>query len=333
MRLLTASSIALLLASCASGEKPPTIAYDDTTATQAQLAAEPPKPVQIVEVPKPLPLPGQLKPMPHAVSHEPDHTPPSARIGAANKAARVEPEKDGFIDAIQVWPYHPGALYQLYTAMGEVTDIALEPGEELSGDPAGGDTERWEVGSAESGSGATKQVHILIKPKRSDLSANLIITTNRRTYHIELHSTPPAGARPATYMAAVSWDYPLDIKWKLDRQNAEATDKAAAVIDQQIDLQHMHHRYRITGDAVPWRPVDVFDDEHKVYIQMPPGLAQGDAPPLFIIGPKGDGELVNYRVRGNWYIVDRLFGAAELRLGTDPKQIVRISRTDGIASN
>jgi type IV secretion system protein TrbG len=167
MRLLAISCFALLLAGCAGGEKPPTIAYDDTTATPAQL-----------------------------------------------------------------WPYHPGALYQLYTAMGEVTDIALEPGEELSGDPAGGDTERWEVGSAESGSGAMKQVHILIKPKRPDLSANLVITTNRRTYHIELHSTPPSGAKPVTYMAAVSWDYPLDLKWKLDRRNAEATDKAAAVVDQ-----------------------------------------------------------------------------------------------------
>ncbi len=233
---------------------------------------------------------------------------------------------------MQIWPYHPGALYQLYAAMGEVTDIALEPGEELSGDPAGGDTERWEIGSAVSGAGAARQVHLLVKPKRPDLSANLVITTNRRTYHLELHSTAQVGTKPVTYMAAVSWDYPLDLKWQLDRQNAQATDQANAVVSDQIDLQHMHHRYAITGDKVPWRPVDVWDDEHKVYIQMPPGLAQGDAPPLFIIGPKGDGELVNYRVHGTWYIVDRLFGAAELRLGSDPQQTVRISRTDGVAS-
>jgi type IV secretion system protein VirB9 len=327
---VAASAFVLLLAACSSLQKPPVIVYD--TPTPAHVESDPPKPVQIVEVPQPLPLPGQLKPRPSSTPEPSDHRPPAERIAAANSAARIEPNRNGFIDAVQVWPYHPGALYQLYAAMGEVSDITLEPGEELSGDPAGGDTERWEVGSAVSGAGASRQVHLLIKPKRPDLSANLVITTNRRTYHLELHSTAQATSKPATYMAAVSWDYPLDLKWKLDQQNAQATDQAAASVDEQIDLQHMHHRYKITGDSVPWHPVDVWDDEHKVYIQMPPGLAQGDAPPLFIIGPKGDGELVNYRVRGNWYVVDRLFGAAELRLGSNPQQTVRISRTDGIAS-
>lgn len=330
MRAPAASGLALLLAACAAPQKPPVIAYD--TPVPAHLEPEPAKPVQIIEVPQPLPLPGQLKPAPSATTTPVDRRTPAERIAAANKAARIEPDRNGFIDAIQTWPYDPGALYEIYAAMGEVTDIALEPGEELSGDPAGGDTERWEVGSAVSGSGATRQVHLLIKPKRPDLSANLVITTNRRTYHLELHSMADSGTKPATYMAAVSWDYPLDLVWTLDRQNAHATDQADAVVDDRIDLQHMHHRYAITGDTVPWRPIDVWDDEHKVYIQMPPGLAQGDAPPLFIIGPKGDGELVNYRVRGSWYIVDRLFSAAELRLGSDPPQVVRISRTDGVAS-
>jgi type IV secretion system protein VirB9 len=53
-------------------------------------------------------------------------------------------------------------------------------------------------------------------------------------------------------------------------------------------------------------------------------------PPLFVIGPNGStSELVNYRVRGATMIVDRLFAAAELRLGDGPQQVVRITRTDG----
>jgi len=50
---------------------------------------------------------------------------------------------------------------------------------------------------------------------------------------------------------------------------------------------------------------------------------------LFVVGPLGDSELVDYRVSGHYYIVDRLFAAAELRLGEKPQQIVRITRTDG----
>jgi type IV secretory pathway VirB9-like protein len=59
----------------------------------------------------------------------------------------------------------------------------------------------------------------------------------------------------------------------------------------------------------------------------------GKAPPLFIIGPTGEAELVNYRVRGRFYVVDRIFDAAELRLGTRKQQIVRIDRVaEGSAS-
>lgn len=88
-------------------------------------------------------------------------------------------------------------------------------------------------------------------------------------------------------------------------------------------------RYRIEGDA-PWKPARVFDDGAKVYIQFPSGLAQSEAPPLFVIGPDGKPALVNYRVRGTTYIVDRLFAAAELRLGTAPQRVVRIVRTDAV---
>ena len=55
--------------------------------------------------------------------------------------------------------------------------------------------------------------------------------------------------------------------------------------------------------------------------------------PLFVVGPQGDDQLVNYRVHDNYYIVDSLFAAAELRLGEAPQQVVRISRTDVVASN
>ncbi len=68
----------------------------------------------------------------------------------------------------------------------------------------------------------------------------------------------------------------------------------------------------------------------KVYIQFPAGIAQGELPPLFVIAAQGDGQLVNYRFRPPYYIVDRLFGAAELRLGGDGGDAVRIERTDGV---
>src|SRR6185312_2816609 len=101
---------------------------------------------------------------------------PTQRVTAANTAALQEPSSDGYINAIQVYNFSDGALYRLYAAPQEVSDIALQPGENLTAISAG-DTSRWVVGDTTSGSGATKQVHILAKPYASGLKTNLVITT------------------------------------------------------------------------------------------------------------------------------------------------------------
>ncbi len=309
------------VAGCANQWKPPQISYDDPE--PAVLQADPPKPIQVVEVAKPLPLPGQLKPLPGKASSKLEPKDPKERVAKANDAARVQPTRHGYLNAVQVYPYSDGALYQVYTAPGQITDIALQPGEQLvgSGPVAAGDTVRWVIGDTESGTGTSKRIHILAKPTRSELTTNLVINTDRRTYLMELRSTEK------TYMASVSWQYPQDQLIALRRQ-AEAAD-VAAPIDSGIDLGKLRFRYAIEGDNPPWRPTQVFDDGTKVYIEFARGISQGEMPPLFVIGADGGTELVNYRTRQNYYIVDRLFAAAELRLGGDGQQKVRIVRTDG----
>ena len=321
-------SIAILLVStaltgCASFEpssEPPEIAYDDPV--EATLLAEPPRPVRIIERPEPLPLPGQLKPV-NGKKPKLEPADPAARVNAANAAARIEPVRDGFINAVQLYPFEPGALYQVYTSPGQVTDIALQPGESLagSGPVAAGDTARWIIGDTTSGSSERRRIHVLVKPTRPDLVTNLVIHTDRRTYHLELRAMPEA------YMASVSWTYPEDALIALRRRNARSD--TALPVGRTIALEDLNFRYRITGDRPPWRPRRAFDDGRQVFIEFPRGIGQGKMPPLFVIRPQGDGQLVNYRIRRNYMIVDRLFAAAELRLGARRQQKVRIVRSDG----
>jgi len=312
------------LAGCVTAHgKPPAIAYDDPPAPPAVVAAEAPKPVEVVAIPQPLPLPGQLKPFPPAIRPS-EAVDPKARVGAANAAARIEPTRDGYLNAIQQYPWADGALYQVYAAPGQVTDIALQEGEQLvgAGPVAAGDTVRWIIGDTVSGSGASARVHILVKPTRPDLATNLVINTDRRTYHLELRATP------ATYMASVSWTYPQDQLLALRRSNAAAV--AAAPVAVGIDVAALNFRYRIEGDRAPWRPLRAFDDGAQVFIEFPAGIAQGEMPPLFVTGTSGAAELVNYRVQGRYMVVDRLFAAAELRLGAKrSEQRVWIVRDDG----
>ena len=321
VRWLAAASVAVLGA-CAPRVLVPEVMLDNLDQKRAASTEEPKSRVQFVEVPTPLPLPGQLKPLPKRDAADrkvsaPDT--PGGRIGAANAAAKVEPSKAGYINAIQVYPYVKGALYQLYAAVNQVTDVALESGEKLLSVSAG-DTVRWVVGDTTSGEGKDAIAHILVKPIAPDLTTNLVINTDRRTYHVEMHATDK------TYMASVSWTYPPAALIALKR---EADPAWIATVDAAPDPAFLRFRYRIEGEA-PWKPQRVFDDGSKVYIQFPSGLKQGEAPPLFVIGGDGKPALVNYRVKGTTYIVDRLFAAAELRLGTAPQQVVRIVRTDAV---
>lgn len=313
------SASVLALAACAGKTPPPAIAYDATDFRPAAIEVEPPRPVEIVERPVPLPLPGQLLPPP---SVKADRGPPTARVEAANRAATREPSSMGYLNAVQVYPWTEGALYRLYAAPERVSDIALQSGEKLVAVSAG-DTVRWVIGDTSSGAGEDARVHVLVKPFAPGLATNMVITTDRRAYHLALESTD------RTAMAAISWTYPQDRLVALQRQNQQA--EQAQPVAQGISLTNLRFRYAISGDSPPWRPVRAWDDGNKVYIEFPGRLDQGEAPPLFVVGPLGDSQLVNYRVSGNHYIVDRLFAAAELRLGEQPQQVVRISRTDGRA--
>jgi type IV secretion system protein TrbG len=156
-------------------------------------------------------------------------------------------------------------------------------------------------------------VQILIKPTSPDITTNLVINTDRRTYLIELRS------RETNYMPLVAWAYP----------------ETPARVEQQLPTTpaippeaQRHYRYALQGDDPPWRPISVFDDARRVYVVFPQGIVQGEMPPLFVIGADGTAQLVNARIYRNVLIVDRLFAAAELRLGGRNQQVVRIVRSD-----
>ena len=318
IRLVFSASALALIAACATAPMDDAALLEQNEFNAASLVtAEPERAVEIVETARPLPLPGQLKPV-EPVSVMQDVS-PIAAIAEGRAAARVEPSVDGYMNAIQVYPYTEGALYRLYASPGQVSDIALQPGETLVSVSAG-DTVRWVVGDTISGTGADARSHVLVKPIASGLTTNLMVATDRRTYHLELTSLE------TSYMAALSWRYPADELAGLTVLNARALTREAGSIAPGLSIDDLNFEYRVEGDTPAWRPVRVFDDGRQVFIQMPAGLSATDAPPLFVLGAKGEAELVNYRVRGVYYVVDHLFRAAELRLGTAPQTVVRIRK-------
>ncbi|GAA4761829.1 P-type conjugative transfer protein TrbG [Stakelama sediminis] len=263
-----------------------------------------------------------VAPAPKATTHRTrPPSPAEQRVRAANHAATMEPLTGGYLGGVEFYPFNEGAIYQVFTAPGQVTDIALQPGEELVA-VAAGDTVRWVIGdttSGGSGSGKAKRTHVLVKPFTAGLSTNLVITTDRRTYHLTLTSTGH------TAMSALSWSYPHDELIAL-RVAAEAA-RAAQPVASGLRPEQLHFGYVISGDKPAWRPLRAFDDGRQTFIEFPPSLGEGEAPPLFLVDSKGNAQLVNYRLQGRYYVVDRIFDTAELRLGLKHQDVVRISRT------
>jgi P-type conjugative transfer protein TrbG len=314
--------MALIAGGCEDTETPTVTVRPDPRLIEATRLPDDPTP-RVVEIKVPVSSP-QLRPL--APGNGPMPVTGLAAISGANAASTAQPSADAFLNAIQYYDYAPGVVYTAVTSPGFVTVIALAPGEKLI-TAAAGDTTRWVVQTVESGAGTSAQTLLLVKPRKPALQTNLVITTDQRIYTLDLTSTDQP-----TYHTMIAWNYPFGDVVMIRNEVADRQAQVQATIASGLDLYKANFNYLILrqkhSDPPPWCPLRAFDDGQKTYIQFPPKVTVTDAPPLFVLGRKGDAQLVNYRVKGDWYIVDRLFDKAELRLGEAPQTFVDIERAD-----
>jgi type IV secretion system protein VirB9 len=190
-----------------------------------------------------------------------------------------------------------------------VCDIQLEAGETVLS-IAVGDSERWIASKMESGPAEGRVAHVIVKPTEFDISTNLVITTDRRVYHLGLISSME---EEGDYLRSVRFYYPAETvqRWasaeELARESARLAQEREVAQLPLVSPDQLNFAYRIRGDRVPWRPVQAFDDGTRVFIQMSDAMTATEAPALFVeTGEEGE-TLVNYRVRGRFYVVDKLF--------------------------
>lgn len=208
----------------------------------------------------------------------------------------------------RTYPYQDWETYVVVATPGRITDIVLQAGEKLvgTGPIAAGDIARWVIGDTVSGADGVQRVHVMVKPSSIGLATNLIISTDRRSYYLELRSAAH------TWLTAVAWRYPDPPTVAV--RSAPALAVPAAMAD--LAVARLNFAYRIEGAKVSWRPTRVFDDGIRTYVEFAPSIAMMDLPPLFAVGTDGkSSELVNYHVAARRIVVDRVIDRAELRLG------------------
>ncbi len=291
-----------------------------------QAGVTPETKIEVVEVPVPVAAP-QLRKLPMQKAKKVED--PQKAIKNANKEALQQSTPDGFINAVQVYDYMPGALFEVWCAPGYVSTVALKPGEKLISASAG-DTVRWVLGETVTGKNGQSQTLLLLKPVRPDIATNLIITTDQRVYLMEAKAI-----RGGVYNAAVTWNYPHDDFHEIKNSIHAKQLSEDQVIAGNVSVDDLNFDYDIETVSdhkdPKWKPVQAFDDGMKTYIRFPKSLGVSEAPPLFVRSGDGSTEIVNYRVKKNYYVIDRLVDIAELRLGEDPQMVVEIRR-DGEAS-
>ena len=210
--------------------------------------------------------------------------------------------------------------------------VELEPGEKIVGEPHIGDSVRWEISPTISGSGPDSTPILVIKPRIAGLDTTMVVPTDRRAYYIRLQS------KPTEYVARVAFAYPgnHDREWQLylaKQHEQEEQEKAQRVAELPNNaIENMYWNYAIKGGTPSSRPVHVMDDGAKTYIQMPQEAVHRELPVLVVKTADGS-EMVNYRVKDNVYIVDRLFDHAALLLGVGKHQVkVEINRQNELKS-
>lgn len=227
------------------------------------------------------------------------------------------------------WPIFKTAEYTLYPYNERpepvvdceplrTTDIQLQPGETIT-DVAMGDTERWMTTPAASGDPRNPIPHLAVKPQAPGVETNLTIYTTRHIYHMLLHS------RENHAMQEVEFYYPRELLTAMKDADSAAANAQQESTDPKddsdnvvkvanVDPAQLNFAYSVAGANVPWKPVRAFDDGSHVYIQMPPGMKSSDAPALLVNAGSGT-QMVNYRVKGNYYVIDQLFSDAILVSG------------------
>ncbi|ATU95547.1 P-type conjugative transfer protein TrbG [Phyllobacterium zundukense] len=191
----------------------------------------------------------------------------------------------------------------------QVCDIELQPGEVVR-DVLVGDTVRWKVEPATSGAAGGQAIHLIVKPSEPGLVTSMVVTTSRRTYHIQLKS------HPTQYMARVGFEYPEDVSAKLADINARL--EASTIPGADVPAERLSFSYSVSGRA-GWRPTRVYSDGEKTYIQFPRRISGQDAPVLFVVSG-GQNRILNYRMKNDMMIVDYNVEKAVLVSGVGWKQ-------------
>lgn len=213
------------------------------------------------------------------------------------------------------YDYYANSLYCINVKVGHVTDIILHEGENFIG-AIGGDTTQWMIDKGKVGN----TTHIYLKPLTNNARTDIVINTDRRSYHFVVTSAD-------YYNPIVRFNFPEEAaakrKAEIQKRNKPTKEEQEFMNiftenkNGEVVLKDMNYKYETKANnkklAKEICPKKIFDDGVRTFILMPKN--RYDLPVLYNVDDMDDEKLtlVNYRIKGKYYIADRVFNHARLQ--------------------
>lgn len=283
----------------------------------------------------PVAMPGQLMPIPSKIeSHAKVFRSKKAAVQYANKQATQYPDQNDFFNSMATYNYMPGAIYTVYTAPLKITDVVLGKGEKLISQAAG-DTLRWQIAQTYSGEeGVNLRQHILIKPTKPNIENSVVLTTNKRTYHLLLKSTDTS-----SYMVSLKWSYPGKMVTTFNNIETSGDPDITQSGDHcpSFDISKIKFNYSwkmLEGDKPNWNPRQIFSVNGKTYIKFSSEfMKNNNLMPMLEISDSMEknkyATMSNWRFHCGYIIVDSIITKARLVAGVESnssRTIVQINQ-------
>ena len=221
--------------------------------------------------------------------------------GSASNVSYTQDAINAQGNSTMIFRYAPNQIYKIYCRLGYLTDLALKKGETIKY-VGGGDTAGWAV----SNTTVDGTPHLFIKPVVQTSATNLIITTDKRSYQLILNTSD-------WYNPIVSWSYDTETR----NANLLEEQKNARITTGNVhvsNVEDLDFNYEISGSGN--KPAMIFSDGTQTYIKFKKAVAK--QLPIFI-RERGHKEmqLVNYTIKDNFYIIEKVFDMAQIKDGKE----------------
>lgn len=250
------------------------------------------------------------KPVYYPVGESAESDRPTAKgTDAARKSTNEAVQTpDKWTHGTMYYDFDTDFTYEIYCQPYRVTDLILEPGEQVIEMPFLSENQVWEIGAGVSRSNGVDTQHFFLKPAYSGLITSFIIITDKRVYHLLLKSYKDC------YMTQVRWNYPNTMPFTIKTDAMNEAINGSKTNTLSVDPAFLSFDYKMTYSLFKkpyWLPTRIYDDGKKTYIVMNETVLHMTSPVLF----NNRNERINYSVNKNIIVINELVEKLTMRVG------------------